>query len=194
MCGMMRKEDIACAASLGVDAIGLIFAPKSPRCLTLSEAKKLLEDLPVFLNVVAVLSNPRDSFVQDILKQLPVNYLQFHGQESPEFCEQFDKPYLKAISVKSAEELIHAEDRFFGASALLLDNALGGTGQTFDWDCIPSLKRPFILAGGLNEHNVAQAAKKCNPFAVDVSSGIEKSPGIKDHKKMCQFVAALWSK
>ena len=199
MCGMTREEDIAHAASLGVDAVGLIFHSESPRCISITQAKKLLSKMPVLVNVVAVLVNPSSLLVDEILNQLPIVWLQFHGEESPEFCSQFKRPYIKAMQVSSAAEIYKCFSVYQSASAILLDTpstmSHGGTGKTFDWGLIPTnLDKPFILAGGLNPTNVAVAAKRCLPYAVDVSSGIEVAPGIKDHEKMSQFVEALWDK
>jgi phosphoribosylanthranilate isomerase len=199
MCGMMREEDIAHAAALGVDAVGLIFSPKSPRFISITQAKKLLAKLPLFVDVVAVLDNPSSLLVDEIISELPVVWLQFHGDESPEFCAQFKKPYIKAMQVDTAAATYRYCETYHQASAILLDTpssvVRGGTGQTFDWGLIPNnLSKPFILAGGLNSSNVKAAMHRCSPYAVDVSSGIELSPGIKDHEKMNQFVDAVWGK
>lgn len=199
MCGMTREEDIAYAASLGVDAIGLVFSPQSPRFVSLNQAKRLLQKLPLFVDAVAVLVNPEPSFVEELITELPISWLQFHGDESPEFCQQFGKPYIKAIQVDSAAAIYKSCEGHHQASAILLDtpsaSSRGGTGKTFDWSLIPdNLSKPFILAGGLNVANIKDALRSCSPYAVDVSSGIEESPGIKDHKKMKQFVDAVWGK
>lgn len=196
MCGMTRAEDVAHAINLGVDAIGLIFYPKSPRHVTLESAKLLLNNLPPFVSAVAVLVNPEVQLVEQILMELPIQLLQFHGDESPEFCNQFGKPFIKAIQPQTAEHIKHEMERYANASALLLDTPSttrrGGTGLTFDWNIIPrDLPMPYILAGGLNPLNVLDAIK-VNPYAVDVSSGIEVAPGIKDHLKMSQFIKVLW--
>ncbi len=198
MCGMMREEDIAQAAALGVDAIGLIFYPESPRCISLTQAKKLLRKIPVFMDVVAVLVNPSSLLVDEIISELPIVWLQFHGEESPNFCGQFKKPYIKAMQVSTAASIYSCFAEYHDAAAILLDTpsdlGYGGTGKTFDWGLIPqNLDKPFILSGGLNETNVSAAANRCLPYAVDVCSGIEASPGIKDHVKMSQFVSALWN-
>jgi phosphoribosylanthranilate isomerase len=199
MCGMMQKEDIAQAAFLGADAIGLIFAPQSPRALTIEKAKTLLNQFPLFLDAVAVLVDPCAAFVEQIIQELPVNLLQFHGEETPEFCNQFKIPYIKAIPVTSKEAILNAQANYEQAKALLLDTyspkAKGGTGKPFDWNLIPdNLEKPFLLAGGLTSENVSEAVKRLNPYGVDVCSGIEQSPGIKNHQQMRQFVEALWGK
>lgn len=199
MCGITREEDIAHAAALGVDAVGLVFAPKSPRFVSITQAKKLLKKLPLFVDVVAVLDNPSTLLVDEIISELPIVWLQFHGDESAEFCGQFKKPFIKAMRVDTAAAIYRYCEDYQQASAILLDTpserARGGTGQTFDWGLIPNnLTKPFILAGGLNAANVSLAVHRCSPYGVDVSSGIETSLGIKDHDKMTQFVKAVWSK
>lgn len=196
-CGMTRQEDISYAAMLGVDAIGLIFAQQSSRFISLSQAKKILINLPPFLDVIAVLVNPSQDFVYQIINELAITALQFHGNESPEFCSQFAKPYIKAMQVISTETVTSDSRMYPTASAFLLDTpsseSYGGTGQIFNWDLIPkNLPKPIILAGGLNAANVKTAIDKCSPYAVDICSGIEASPGIKDHQKMQLFVNALW--
>lgn len=197
MCGMTRSEDIQCAIDLGVDAIGLIFYPKSARNVSLEKARIIVNNIPPFVDIVAVLVNPEQSFVQLIINEIPVQLLQFHGEESSEFCRQFNKPFIKAIHPKTAIQIQSAVDEFFDASAILLDTPSdkerGGTGLTFDWKIIPeNLSKPYILAGGLNESNILEAIAMCHPYAVDVCSGIEASPGVKDHLKMSRFIKAIW--
>ncbi|WP_454783083.1 phosphoribosylanthranilate isomerase [Legionella sp. WA2022007384] len=196
MCGMTRSEDVAHAINLGVDAIGLIFYPKSARYVSIDQAKVLLKDLPAFVNSVAVLVNPERDLVHQIVEELPIQLLQFHGDESAEFCEQFNMPFIKAIHCNSATYIHQAAQDFATARALLLDTpsevARGGTGCAFDWKIIPQkLEKPYILAGGLDEFNVLEAIKSCHPYAVDLCSGIEVSPGIKDHGKMSRFMQKL---
>ena len=198
-CGMTREQDIAQAIGLGVDAIGLIFYPKSSRFLSLARARELLREIPPFVNAVAVLVNPLASFVEELIAELPVDYLQFHGEESLQFCEQFKKPYIKAVQASSTSIIEKFSKEHPQAAALLLDtpstSCHGGTEKTFDWGLIPQhLSKPLILAGGLNADNVAAALSQCKPYAVDVCSGVEASPGIKDHKKMSRFVNAVWGK
>jgi len=159
----------------------------------------LLQGLPAFLDVVAVLVNPSLAFVREIYASLPIQYMQFHGQETPDFCEQCDVPYLKAISATSTDVITEAATAYTHASALLLDTpsakGFGGTGDTFDWQVIPSrCAKPLILAGGLDVSNVGRAITHSGIYAVDVCSGIESSPGMKDHQKMTQFVNTIWGK
>jgi phosphoribosylanthranilate isomerase len=199
MCGMTQEVDIAYAAALGVDAVGLIFSPLSPRYISTTQAKKLLHNLPLFISVVAVFVNPSPVWVDEIINELPIAWLQFHGEETAEFCSQFKKPYIKAMQVDSAAAINQCSLEYQQASAILLDTpsatSYGGTGKAFDWRLIPSnLDKPFILAGGLDATNVNTAMHNCLPYAVDVCSGVEVSPGIKDHEKMRQFVNAVWGK
>jgi len=195
MCGMTCEEDIIHAATLGVDAIGLIFYSKSPRFVSVERAKQLLRNFPPFLSSVAVLVNPTVDEVREIVSELPVGYLQFHGNETPQFCEQFHKDYIKAIPATSAQAIHAAINSFSNAAAILLDTpsvAHGGTGQAFDWTKIPSdSTKPLILAGGLDAGNICKAVIDVKPYAIDVCSGIEQSPGLKDHGKMIEFVNAL---
>lgn len=198
-CGMTQEQDIACAIDLGVDAIGLIFYSKSARHLSLTRASALLREIPPFVDVVAVLVNPLVSFVNELEAELPIDYLQFHGEESSDFCQQFKTPYIKAVQASSTKDIIAAMDSHPFSRAILVDTPsvahYGGTGKTFDWGLIPkNLKKPLILAGGLDASNVLAAVKQVSPYAVDVSSGIEVSAGIKDHDKMNRFVNALWGK
>jgi len=196
MCGMTRIEDISHAIDLGVDAIGLIFYSKSSRYIDIKKATLLLKNKPPFLNAVAVLVNPVPKDVHSILDEIPIDLLQFHGDESPEFCQQFNKPFIKAIQPTSTPQITQQTSEFLQAQAILMDTpsnkARGGTGLTFDWSIIPQdASRPYILAGGLNQFNVNAAIRATHPYAVDVCSGIESLPGIKDHAKMDEFVAAI---
>lgn len=193
---MTRATDITHAISIGVDAIGFIFYHQSARYLSVAAAKQLLQGLPALVSPVAVFVNPEASFVKHVLSELPIHCLQFHGDESPQFCEQFGCPYIKAVPAMSADAIVRAGNQYQGAAALLLDtpsSRRGGTGVPFDWAIIPQqLEKPVILAGGLDVQNVKAAIASCSPYAVDVCSGIEASPGIKDHDKMSQFVEKLW--
>ncbi len=198
MCGMTRSDDVAHAVSLGVDAIGLIFYPRSARCITIAQAKILLKNLPPFIDTVAVLVNPEKAFVQQVIEELPVELLQFHGDESVAFCQQFNKPFIKAMHPDSGEHIQRVAQDFASASALLLDTpsdkAKGGTGLTFDWNIIPkSMNKPYLLAGGLNEFNILDAINACHPYAVDLCSGVEAAPGVKDHDKMSRFMSKLFT-
>lgn len=199
MCGMTRAEDIAVAISLGVDAIGLIFYQGSSRCVSIDQAKALLSAIPAFVNVVGVFVQPDEAFVKQVLSDVPIQWLQFHGDESASFCEQFGRPYIKAIPATSSVAIIKAMDEYSSARALLLDTpsttSRGGSGKPFDWSIIPKNQAmPLILAGGLDALNVQSAIQSCSPYAIDVCSGVESSPGIKQLEKMNQLVRALWGR
>ena len=199
LCGMTRINDITHAISLGVDALGFIFYEKSSRYVSLADAKPLLKDLPAFVQTVGVFVNPDASFVKHVISELPMQCLQFHGEETAEFCEQFGMPYIKAVPAVSADAIILAMHAYLNAGAILLDtpsaDSRGGSGVAFDWDRVPNEgTKPLILAGGLHPQNVGKAIAMCSPYAVDVCSGIEVSAGIKDHDKMCQFVNSVWGK
>lgn len=188
---MTRREDIHWALHLGVDAIGLVFDPQSPRYVMLDEADNLIKDLPPFVTAVAVLVDPEAGFVRELLLDFPSLVLQFHGDESAAFCEQFNVPYIKAISVQSSEQVIAAEKEYERAAALLLDSSQGGSGVSFDWQKIPQhMHKPWILSGGLRPENIKNALELHQPWAVDVCSGVEWVPGIKDKNRMKAFIEA----
>ena len=196
MCGMTRMTDIEYAIELGVNALGFIFYEKSARYVSIENAKELLNSLPPFVDAVAVLVNPEIEFVTRLINELPIRLIQFHGDEGAAFCQKFHIPYIKMIHPVSSEYIINSVNEFKGAQAILLDtpsSARGGSGIAFDWHVIPkSLPKPYILAGGLNEFNIGEAITLHSPYAVDVCSGIEALPGIKDHLKMSRFMSALW--
>lgn len=197
-CGMTRKEDILAAVEMGVDAVGMILYQGSKRAIDLQKAAELTQCIPPFVSLVAVLVNPERSLVQQILRDLPLHCLQFHGEETPEFCESFQFPYIKAIPAVDKNQIMEQSRRYLHAKAILLDtpvnNEHGGTGISFDWDRIPEkLEKPLILAGGLNAQNIGEAVQKIHPYAVDLCSGIEERAGIKDRKKMLAFIQSLQS-
>jgi len=196
-CGITRLEDAAQAIELGVDAIGLILVPGSPRQLSLPEAAKLRRSLPAFVSAVVLLRNPAAAMVRQVVQELQPDLLQFHGEESAEFCDSFGLRYLKAIAMRDLRqppaELVRP---YAGAAGLLFDGheagALGGQGQRFDWGLIRGISmQSLIVAGGLSADNVGAAIRIAQPFAVDVSSGIESTPGRKDSGKMRDFVSAV---
>lgn len=194
---MTRLNDIDYAIELGVDALGFVFYPGSSRYVSIEQACELTKRIPAFVNVVAVLVNADKEFIHSLINEVPVQLLQFHGEESPDYCNQFNKPFIKAIHPRSTQSILDSEIQYNKACAMLMDtasqSARGGTGLSFDWQIIPpKLNKPYILAGGLNENNIKEAVTQCNPFAVDVCSGVEGSPGIKDHQKMSRFVKAIW--
>lgn len=196
ICGITRTEDALSAVNHGADAIGLVFYAPSPRCLTIEQAVAVTATLPPFVSVVALFVNPTVSEVKAVLSAVRVDILQFHGDESEKECAQYGLPYLKAVRIKSDTNLIQYAQRYHRAKALLLDtysdNAVGGTGQVFDWQLIPKkMPMPIILAGGLTPENVTDAIYQVQPYAVDVSGGVEQSKGIKDATKIAAFMAAI---
>ncbi|OIR19907.1 N-(5'-phosphoribosyl)anthranilate isomerase [mine drainage metagenome] len=193
ICGLTREPDIHAVASHGADALGLVFYEKSPRHVSVPQAAGLARAVPPFLTVVGLFVNPTVDYVREVLAKVPLDALQFHGEEAPEFCASFGKPYLKAIRVKAGVDLVECAARYAGAQGLLLDayveGTQGGTGESFDWALIPhNLPLPVILSGGLHAGNVAQAVAQVQPYAVDVSSGVEESKGIKDAAKVAAFI------
>ncbi len=192
---MTRAEDLAFAAGLGVDAVGFVLVPKSPRYLSPERAAELRCALPPFVATVALFQNADALFVHRALAELQPDLLQFHGEEPEEFCAGFGMPYLKAVSMHAPQDLTRLAAQFPSAAALLLDShpagELGGTGRRFDWSATGASPKPIVLAGGLTADNVADALRKLRPYAVDVSSGIESAPGLKDSAKMRAFVEAV---
>ncbi len=193
ICGITREQDALTATASGANAIGLVFYDKSPRHVTPEQAARIAAAVPPFVTVVGLFVNPSAEEVREVLRQVPLDVLQFHGEETPEFCAQFGRPYLKAIRVKPGVDLVQCAARYSGAQGLLLDAYVegthGGTGASFDWALIPrDLPLPIILSGGLAPDNVAQAIERVRPYAVDVSSGVEAAKGIKDAAKVAAFI------
>lgn len=192
ICGMTRRQDADFAAKSGADAIGLVFYPPSPRAISIAQAKQIVAGLAPFVSVVALFVDPAPEQVLECLDALPIDIIQFHGDEPASFCEQFGKPYVKAIRMKPGTDLISLAQQYASAKALLLDayqpGVPGGTGQSFDWSMVADVGKPLILAGGLNADNVQQAIQQVRPFAVDVSGGVESEKGIKSHDKISAFM------
>jgi phosphoribosylanthranilate isomerase len=193
ICGITRVEDALAAAGSGADAIGLVFYERSPRHVDIRQAARLAAALPPFVTTVGLFVDADAGNVREILAGVPLDLLQFHGDESPEYCAQFGRPYLKAIRVKPGVDLLQCAARFNTAQGLLLDAHVegipGGTGATFDWKLIPKdLPLPVVLSGGLDAGNVAAAIKQVRPYAVDVSSGVEAAKGIKDAARIAAFI------
>jgi phosphoribosylanthranilate isomerase len=196
ICGITRPEDGLAAARLGADAIGLVFYAPSPRAVSVELAQQIVKSLPPFVTVVGLFVNEKRTVIEQILRQVPLDLLQFHGDESPDDCSRFDRPWVKAIRVRQKIDLVSLDQQYIDASGLLLDayqaDVPGGTGKTFDWDLIPpSLAGRVILAGGLNRDNVTQAVRLLHPYAVDVSGGVEATKGIKDAAKIEAFIAGV---
>ena len=193
ICGITRVEDALHAAAEGVDAIGLVFYAKSPRCVSLGQAAEISKKLPAFVTAVALFKDAEAEEVHRVLADVPIDLLQFHGSESAEFCRQFGKPYIKALGMAGESSVPKQVEEFRDARGLLLDGhapgADGGTGQSFEWGMIPTeLDYSLILAGGLDVDNVMGAVRAVQPYAVDVSSGVESEKGIKDAAKVTAFM------
>jgi len=192
ICGIKHQDDALKAVEYGADAIGLIFVEKSPRYVSLTEARLIAESIPPFVTLVGLFMDASVATVREALKVVPINLLQFHGDEPAEFCDQFETPYIKVLRMRENVNVVAFAQEYPNAAGILLDTyskAGGGSGQTFDWSLIPEdIPLPLILAGGLNPDNVASAVETVKPYAVDVSSGVESEPAIKDHKKIEQFI------
>ena len=195
ICGITREEDAAWALSLGADALGVVFYPSSPRSVTFEQAQAIRGAVSGLGMMVGLFVDPSAEEVEAVLDAVPLNLLQFHGKETPAFCSQFGRPYLKAIAMSADVNLVREAERFHTASALLLDSShegqFGGTGSSFDWDWVDrALADRVVLAGGLHPDNVAEAVRQVRPAAVDVSSGVELAKGIKDPDSMRAFIEA----
>ena len=193
ICGIKTPEIAQVAFEAGADAIGLMFYEKSKRYVTLEEAKAICAILPPVITIVAVFVDPENSYVQEILKQLPISLLQFHGQETDEFCQSFNRLYIKAVPMQPNFDVQSYCENYPHAQGFLLDSAtqqgFGGTGEPFLWDTIKGpLRKPIILAGGLTIANIEKAITTVRPFAVDVSGGVEIEPGKKDAQKIKDFI------
>ena len=193
ICGITRPEHAHAAAGAGADAIGLVLYEPSPRYVTRAQARAVCAALPPLVSIVGVLVNPAPREIEAAVDALPVDLLQFHGEEPPELCAGAGKPYVKAVRVRSRADVVDAAARYPDARALLLDaphdTLWGGTGKRFDWSEVPGdVDRPLVLAGGLTPENVAGAIRRVRPFAVDVSGGVERAPGEKDPGRMERFV------
>ncbi len=192
ICGITNIDDAHIAIRYGADALGFIFFNKSDRNISLKRAQVIVESLPPFVDVVALFVNANPENVCRIIESLDPNILQFHGDESPAFCDQFGKPYIRAIRMHKNTDLIQSVSNYASAKGILLDTYVdgkeGGSGLAFDWALIPKkLDVPVILAGGLNPGNISRAIRLVRPWAVDVSSGVERSPGLKDKIKLKDF-------
>lgn len=193
ICGITNVGDALAAANAGADAIGLVFFDPSPRAVDVAQARGIAAAVPAFVTLVGLFVNPDADYVRNILDQVPLDLLQFHGDESPEFCNQFGRRWIKAVRVATTEDVEDAFERYSLGSGLLLDaydpNLYGGTGKSFDWTLIPQQRPlPLILAGGLNSDNVARAITAVKPWAVDVSGGVEIRKGVKDATRIKEFL------
>ena len=196
ICGITRVEDAVSAVNAGADAIGFVFYTPSPRAVSIAQAQQIVAAIPPFVSVVGLFVNAPQTEIESVLSKVRLDILQYHGDESVHECEQINLPYYKAIRVKADTNLLQYEAEFKSAKALLLDTfseaAVGGTGQVFDWNLIPkNMTKPVILAGGLTIENVGSAIKQIQPYAVDVSGGVEATKGIKDAAKIAAFMQAV---
>lgn len=195
VCGLTRVADVQAAVAAGVDAIGLVFYPNSSRCVSIEQAAELCQHIPPFVTVVGLFVNASRAQIHRVIEAVPLNLLQFHGDETVEQCEGFGLPYTRAARVRPGVNLLEFASQFTSARALLLDTwtpAYGGSGESFDWSLVPTTcPLPIILSGGLTPDNVAEAILQVRPAAVDVSSGVESGKGIKDADKIRAFVSAV---
>ncbi len=192
-CGITSRGDAEAAVALGVDALGFVFYPPSPRCVSAADAARIIAGLPPFVSKVGLFVNATPEEVAETVAHTGIDTVQFHGDESPELCRAAPRPWYKAIRVDEQTDVAGAMAAYAGASAVLVDardpHLYGGSGRTFDWSLLPAARQvPLILAGGLTVANVASAIRAVGPYAVDVSGGIERSKGVKDADKMKQFV------
>lgn len=195
-CGMTRLDDALLAARLGVDAIGLVFTARSKRRVDLAQAREIVAALPPFVATVALFMDDEASLVSRVIEQVRPSLLQFHGEETDHWCVQFGRPFLKAMAMGDGPAASSQLHEYPHAVGLLLDGhcrgEAGGSGKTFDWSLLPDVrKQPLIVAGGLDPDNVAAAVRMARPWAVDVASGVESSPGIKDPARLEAFVRAV---
>jgi phosphoribosylanthranilate isomerase len=198
ICGITRIEDALAAVEAGADAIGLVFYAKSPRAVTLQQARAIIVALPPFVTTVGLFVDASRCELGEILDAVPLDLLQFHGDESPAACDGYHRPYIKALRVKPGDDIAAQVELYKNASGVLLDTYVpgipGGTGEAFDWSLVPEgLSKPVILAGGLTAENVVQAIAQVRPYAVDVSGGVEVTKGIKDAEKIRAFMQAVKS-
>ncbi len=202
ICGITRQEDLEACLQAGVDAIGFVFYAPSPRAIDIGQAARLVSRLPPFVTAVGLFVNAPAADVRATLAEVPLGLLQFHGDETADYCRQFGRPWLKAIRVRPGVDLVNCAAQFAGATALLVDafvDGYGGGGQVFDWNLIPAgLPCPLVLSGGLDDSNVGDAVRRVRPWAVDVSSGVEARDvegglrkGIKDARRIEAFVAGV---
>lgn len=194
ICGITSVRDAVAVSAAGADAIGLVFYPPSPRHLDdLDLARAIALAAGPLVTVVGLFVNPQPGELARVLANVPINLIQFHGDETPAFCEQAGRPYLKALRMKPGVDIAALANTYTGARGILLDayrkGVPGGTGETFNWESIPhNINKPLVLAGGLTEHNVIRAISLVKPWAVDVSGGVEQSPGVKSASQVNNFI------
>ncbi|THB73594.1 MAG: phosphoribosylanthranilate isomerase [Gammaproteobacteria bacterium] len=205
ICGVKTAQDALCAAMHGADAIGLVFCEGSPRTISIDQARLITSDLPPFISVVGLFMNSSEQLIRQVLNDIDLDIIQFHGDEPPEECRSYGRPYIKAVPMKvtdkdnskSVEQILQEyQQRYYDSKGFVVDSHApgesGGSGETFDWNSLPhDSAKLIILAGGLNPDNVAQAIKLAKPFCVDVSSGVESQKGVKDHQKIAAFIRGV---
>src|SRR6056300_1477546 len=194
ICGLTDPENSKQIASLDIHAIGLVFFNESPRAVSIEQANEIIQELPPFINKVGLFVNASSNFVDQVLNSVNIDTIQFHGDESSSDCSQFQMPFIKAIRMREGTNLLSQAEEFSSASGLLLDSfeedSYGGTGKSFDWNHIKNnLDLPIILAGGLNKDNVMSAIERTQPYAIDISSGVEVEKGIKDIEKIKEIIS-----
>lgn len=197
VCGLTTVENARVVANAGVDSIGLVFFKKSLRNVSIAKAAQIVNAMPAFVTTTALFVNPSKDLVEEVITTTKIDLLQFHGDESEQFCNQFSRPYIKAIRIDNTTDILASSNQYTSAKAILFDTLVkgvaGGTGKVFDWQLLDkktlqNINNPVILAGGLNVENVAQAITKIRPWAVDVSGGVEITAGIKSTTKVQEFI------
>ncbi|PHQ26276.1 phosphoribosylanthranilate isomerase [Marinobacter guineae] len=193
ICGLTRPEDVDAAIECGADALGFVFYGPSPRSVTADQAAALVRRIPAFVSVVGLFVNPSQQEVEAVLDKVPLDLLQFHGDETAAYCSGFGRRWIKAVRVRESGQIERAFEEFRDSAGLLVDawdpEKYGGTGRAFNWDLIPEDRPlPLILAGGLSSANVFAAVNQVKPWAVDVSGGVEQNKGIKDFQKISHFI------
>ncbi len=196
ICGITSERDALAAVEAGADAIGLVFYPPSPRAVDVGRARSVVRHLPPFVSVVGLFVDASPEEIHRVLEGVPIDILQFHGEETPEACAGYGRPFVKAIRMREGVDLHRAAETYGAASGLLLDTFRqgqpGGTGTAFDWNRIPeALAARVILAGGLDSDNVESAVRRVRPYAVDVSGGVEREKGVKDPAKIAAFMRGV---
>ena len=195
ICGLTRAQDVRAAVDHGADAIGFVFYASSPRAVSIAQAAALVALLPPFVASVGLFVNATEDDINCVLERVPLQLLQFHGDEAEADCARFGRPWIKAARMRAGVDLVEFASLHPGASGILVDafvEGYGGGGKTFDWSLIPrGFGRPLVLSGGLDADNVVDAVRRIRPWAVDVSSGVESDKGIKDTAKIAAFIAGV---
>ena len=195
ICGLTRPQDVRAAVECGADAVGFVFYAPSPRAVSIEQAAELVALLPPFVTAVGLFVNATPAEVEAVLARVPLQLLQFHGDEAESDCARYGRPWIKAARMRPGVDLLEFSTFHPRASGILVDTFVegyGGGGRTFDWSLIPEgFARPLVLSGGLDIDNVAEAVRRVRPWAVDVSSGVESAKGIKDAAKIAAFIAGV---